>query len=192
MATRRSTKQKRELIVVCGPPASGKTTLANLVSTRSGFLHLSSDFVGRSLINQLTVPFSEAPEEVFRAARGAMFAVWQCALPLGIGCIHDATVPNVGAWKSLREIANQAQARLSGIILDAPDCTLIERAISRSQEVQVRPFDANHMRAEAEAARKTYTTEVPLLVDQFLHLDSQASDPNSLCEAVVKFLQVRD
>jgi predicted kinase len=191
MVTSRSEERKRDLIVVCGPPASGKTTLATLVSARTGFLHLSSDFVGQSLVSQLTLPFSGGPDEVFLAARGAMFAVWRRALPLGIGCIHDATVPNVDAWKSLREISHQVEARLTAIILDAPDGILLERASARILSAQVRPFDVEHMQTEARAARKTYANVAPLLVDRTLRLDTTGNNPDDLCETVIEFLRGR-
>lgn len=187
-----SPEPKRELIVICGPPASGKTTLADRVSTRTGFLHLSSDHVGRAIVGQLSSPFPGKPDEVFRAARGAMFAVWQLALPMGIGCIHDATVPHVGAWKDLRDIADRAEARLSGIILDAPDWVLLRRASARTQTVQVRPFNADHLRDESKVARETYANYVPSLVDRTLRLDTQARSPDDLCAEVLEFLDVRD
>lgn len=188
MGTNSCKERQRELIVICGPPASGKTTLASLVSARTGFLHLSSDFVGHSIVKQLTVPFFGSSDEVFRAARGAMFAVWRRALPLGIGCIHDATIPNVGAWKSLRELSLQSGARLTAVILDAPDHILLERAAARNQSAQVRPFDVEHVRTEAQTARTTHIIDTPSFVDRIFRLDTSSTGPDELCEAAIKFL----
>lgn len=65
----------RRFVVVSGPPASGKSTLAPAIADRLGLPLLAKDVIKDALMSVLPVPDVAASQELGRAAVAAMLAL---------------------------------------------------------------------------------------------------------------------
>lgn len=72
----------RVYVIVDGPPASGKSTLAPLLAERLGLPLIAKDTIKDALMSQLDVPDVAASRTIGRAAVTAMLAV-AAASPIG-------------------------------------------------------------------------------------------------------------
>lgn len=146
---------RARLLVVCGPPGVGKTTLSSEIMHQGSALALSSDLIATTLKRGLPGLYDISPDEALVAAGECMIAIWRQALSVGVTCIHDATIPSISVWKDLRRACDDVRARMDVIQLDASDPILIARASDRFDS-HVRPFSASLIVAEAARARLTY------------------------------------
>ncbi|MGQ4268609.1 AAA family ATPase [Nocardiopsis changdeensis] len=143
------------LIVVCGPPGSGKSTLSGKISLDCGALGISSDVMGLAVISGVRDGSLLSEVQALQAGRSVMFEVWRRALPINVPCLHDATIPSFSTWEELRCLCDEASATLDVVQLDASDDDLCLRA-SRRQSPQVKKFDRLELLREADRARNTY------------------------------------
>lgn len=126
------------LIVVCGPPASGKSHLAQALAERSGFAHLSSDLTRKHLVGV-------RPTD--RAAASAYSPEWNARtyaelgrravreLAAERGAIVDATFRHLADRQSFAAGLGGARAPLF-IECQAPRAVLAERAGHRAHDPQ--------------------------------------------------------
>lgn len=126
------------LIVVCGPPASGKSYLARALAERSGFAHLSSDLTRKRLVG--VSPTQRADAEAYSQewnertyAELGRRAASECAA--GRGAIVDATFRHLADRQSFAAGFGMARPPLF-IECQAPRSVLAERAGHRSADPQ--------------------------------------------------------
>ena len=166
-------------LVVCGPPASGKSSLAEAIGRRSGFAVLSSDRVRKE---GLGLPARErAPEPAYgAAARAAVYAELgrraQVALDAGGGVIVDATFGDPELRASFfGELTTAQRGRLRAVECRAPLAVLAVRA----READRGASDAGPAVAERLARSFQPVTELEparvTAVDGMLHAARQVT-----------------
>ncbi len=135
----RLTWQAREplTIIVCGPPASGKSHLARGLAARSGRVVLSSDETRKGLAG--LVPTERAPEEAYshRAGERTYTELGRLAAERVVadrgGVIVDATFRRSS---DRRAFATAFAARAPSVVVEcrAPGAILQARALTRESE----------------------------------------------------------
>jgi uncharacterized protein len=147
------------LIVVCGLPATGKSTIALALAERSGFELFNSDVIRKRLAGRAPADRAAADYGAGIYSRELTAATYQAlldeasrALRAGNGAIIDATFKDVAERERLRDLA-----RRMGAPIAFAECVLVaEQARRRLAERAARPdavSDANwdiykHYKAE--------------------------------------------
>jgi predicted kinase len=125
------------VLVFCGLPASGKSTLAEEISRRSGLPQLSSDVIRKDLTG---TPLTERGSSEIYEARFTMLTYDDLlveALELidaEGGAIVDATFGQRLRRRVLADAAHRSGARVLFCECRAPEAVLKERATAREQQ----------------------------------------------------------
>ncbi|MBF4996677.1 AAA family ATPase [Nocardia sp. BSTN01] len=176
------------MIIVCGPPGSGKTTLSGDLCERFRLLGFSTDEIGVAIRSAMLDYAAVTATEYLQSARAALLLLWRKALRLNISCLHDATIPSPETWHILAEVAASAEAKFYVIQLDADQDTLFERAATRTSN-QVRRFDRAHIALESEVARVTYSSTLPAVADRYIVIDTSRLSCRQVVDAAAGFLR---
>jgi predicted kinase len=125
-----------KLLIVCGKIGSGKTTVARLLSARTGFAVLSSDVTRKGLLGvhpeqSATSSYRAGAysEEMTRKTYASLWADAKQTLSGGDGVIIDATFADSEHRRRFIELANQRQVPLLFI-----ECRSTEENIRRRLE----------------------------------------------------------
>jgi aminoglycoside phosphotransferase family enzyme/predicted kinase len=122
------------VLVCCGLPASGKSTLADEVSRRSGLAHLSSDMIRKELAG---TPVTKHGAAEIYGARFTMLTyddllVETLELLDSVGgAVVDATFGQRHRRRVLADAAHRSGARVLFCECRAPEAVLRERAVAR-------------------------------------------------------------
>jgi predicted kinase len=151
------------VLVVCGPPATGKTTLARAVSELSGMTHVSSDVVRKARLGLHST--ERAPESAYthEASLQTYRAIGEhtaAALAMGRGAVIDATMGDAKARAALRDGIGRAAGRLWYVECRAPAAEVERRARARETE-PMRESDATAALAARLGAQWEPLDEVP-------------------------------
>jgi predicted kinase len=114
------------LIIVCGLPGSGKTTLAEALSRRVGAVHISSDAVRKEMFPR-PVYSDEEKGKVY----GELASRARRLLSEGRKVVVDATFYKKGQREAMRAIADEAKVQLRTILCSLPDETVRKRLMGR-------------------------------------------------------------
>jgi predicted kinase len=122
-------------VVVSGPPASGKSTLAPVLARELGLALVAKDTIKDALMSVLPVPDLEASRQIGRGAVAAMLAV-AAASPVG-------TVVESSFHRSL---ATEALGALPGVVIEifcrCDEATAAARYRARAGTRHAGHFDA--------------------------------------------------
>ena len=102
-------------VVVSGPPASGKSTLAPVLARDLGLPLVAKDTIKDALMSELAVPDVEASQQLGRAAVAAMLAV---GAESPVGAVIESNF--------YRSVAVERLGRLPGTVVEV-FCLAIER-----------------------------------------------------------------
>jgi predicted kinase len=94
-------------VVVSGPPASGKSTLAPVLARELGLPLVAKDTIKEALMSVLPVPDVESSRQLGRAAIAAMLAV---AAESSGGAVIDCNLR--------RSLATETVSRLPGLVIE--------------------------------------------------------------------------
>jgi uncharacterized protein len=152
-----------QLIAVCGPPATGKSTLARELCAHSGMVHVSSDVVRKARMG--LAPTDRAPAAAY--GRDATLATYRelgehaaAAFFSGRGAVIDATLGEPAARDALRGGLGPAAAHLGYVECRVPAAEAAAR--SRARELDAgRVSDATAEIAARLAATWAALDEVP-------------------------------
>lgn len=125
---------KAVYVVVSGPPASGKSTLAPFLASELGLPLLAKDTIKDALMSVLRVPDVEASRQLGRGAVAAMLAV---AAESSIGAVIESNFYRSVAAQSLRELPGQVVE----VFCRCPKAIALERYRARSGSRHAGHFD---------------------------------------------------
>ena len=152
-----------QLIAVCGPPASGKSTLARELCAQSAMAHVSSDVVRKA---RAGLPATErAPATAYE--HEATLATYRelgeraaATLAAGHGAVVDATLGDRAARDALRDGLGAAAAQLRCVECRVPAAEAARRARARERDAG-RESDATAEVAARLATAWAALDEVP-------------------------------
>lgn len=124
----------RMVLAVCGPPATGKTTLAAALCAESGMVHVSSDVVRKARLGlgaPERAPTSAYTREVSMATYQALGEHAAAALGTGRGAVIDATLGDPEARAALRAGLGQAANEVVYVECRVPAAEAQRRALAR-------------------------------------------------------------
>ena len=127
-----------QVIAVCGPPASGKSTLARALCAQSEMAHLSSDVVRKARIG--LAPTDRAPAAAYghEATLATYHELGQraaAAVSAGRGAVVDATLGDPAARDALRDgMGLPTAARLRYVECRVPAAEAARRARARQRD----------------------------------------------------------
>ncbi len=132
--------QKRRVIILFGPPGSGKGTQASRLASHFGWVHISTGDVFRRHIRQQTElgqkvqQYIEAGQLVPDAITVAMLQEEMQRHPRAQGFILDGFPRTIAQAEALDTMLQSNGMEVDGLIaLDVPESELIERIQIRSQ-----------------------------------------------------------
>ena len=152
------------LVLVCGLPGAGKSTLAKAIAEKRGAAYISSDAVRREALDERTY----SPEEKFRVY-DAMLRKAEAELKEGRGVVLDATFYRRELRGKAREAAERAGAGFRIIECTAEENLLKERMDARKGGLSEADFGI-YMKVKGEYEP---VEEGHLVVDTSLPLERQ-------------------
>jgi hypothetical protein len=166
------------LLAVCGPPASGKSTLARALSEDSGMVHLSSDVVRKARIGLMPTeraPLSAYTPQTTLSTYRQLGRHAAAAFSTGRGAIIDATQADPAARAALRDGLGRTAERVAYVECRVPAAELRARARAR-EAIASRESDATVTVAERLAAQFAPLDEVPAAQHLVLRTDRDPDD----------------
>jgi predicted kinase len=167
------------LVITCGLPATGKSTLAKGVAARGGFEVLSSDIVRKELAG--VEPGEHRYEEfrrgiytseVTRQTYEALFERARELLEAGKPVVLDASFLRRDQRRAARRLAADAGAQFACLYLPIEDDEA-RRRITRRVKAGTDPSDARWQTYTAQKRRFQKPVEVP--PDRLITIDSSGS-----------------
>ena len=144
------------LIVVTGPPASGKTTVARVIARELRLPSISKDTLKETLFEE--IGWDDELEPKFeRAALALLFAVVEAQLEVGVSVVAESNFDSDSDVEPFRQLASEHDARILQLHLERPKELLLarfaERAASgrRHSAHRDHPRDIDEVRARLEA-----------------------------------------
>jgi predicted kinase len=128
-------------VVVSGPPASGKSTLAPVLACELDLPLIAKDTIKDALMSVLPVPDIETSRQIGRAAVHAMLAVAAASAP---GAVIESNFERSGAREDLRRLPG----RLIEVFCRCDTTIARERYQSRAGSRHAGHFDAVRTGAE--------------------------------------------
>jgi len=164
------------IIVVSGPPCSGKTTIADKLSTCLGFIHLEMDALRIRLL-----PESDHKETDRDIAYRAMHLIAELLLRVQKGVVLDATYTRRMQRLELRDLATRTGANLYLIQCSASSTHAVARFLQRCPGKHA-AIDLTPVKVAESEQRFTFVREALIL-----HTDK--GDVDECFSAVVSYLK---
>jgi len=162
------------LVIMCGYPYAGKTTLARQMESRLGFSRITVDDVLVDLGYSLEGPFSEADWQVIYTQAEEIL---KKLLAGGFSVIFDATNFTRGYRDKLRSIADSYQTRSIVVFVDTPVETIRERDRDRLDRHKAVDLDETIREFEPPAVdENVYVFSPDQAVDEVVHQICTAGD----------------
>jgi predicted kinase len=131
-------KKPPRLVLLCGLPASGKTTLARDLADAYGAVRLSQDEW------KLALGIDPFDEDLRVRLEGQLWVLAQRLLVLGTSVILEWGFWARSERDAIREVARSLGAIVELRFLDAPFDELVRRVVARTANGGI-PITANHM-----------------------------------------------
>jgi len=151
----RTTEHEPRLVLLCGLPAAGKTTLARELADRYGAVRLSADEW------KLALSIDPFDDDARVRLESQLLALTQRLLALGTSVILEW-----GFWSrverdELRELGRSVGAAVELHFLDVPYDELVRRVVDRTADGGI-PITADHMETYRVAFQPPTDEEVSL------------------------------
>src|SRR5690349_10825542 len=122
------------VVVVTGPPASGKTTLAELIASRCGLPLIAKDAIKETLFDSLGSGDGEWSKRLGRATFSLIIHFLEVELRAGRSAIVEANFDPRFAGPEFSRLREVVPFRLLQIHCDATQPTLLKRLSNRSSD----------------------------------------------------------
>ena len=119
------------LVIVIGPPASGKTTLAVPLACGLGLPLLAKDTIKEAVVDALGCDSVDRSRELGKAAFEVLFALAETQLEVGTGAVVEANFHADASGAGLSRLVARSSA--AGLFCWAPADVLIQRYTQRAQ-----------------------------------------------------------
>jgi predicted kinase len=160
------------MVVVSGPPGSGKTTVAVPLASALGLPLLAKDTVKEALMDRLGADSLERSRELGRAAFAVLFAVARSHLDAGAGLVLEANFGRGASERDLRPLVARSRAVL--VHCWAPRDVLVARFRDRAATRHPGHFDLVRLDGEPPWLRPP-ASQAPELEVPCLGIDTTAA-----------------
>jgi predicted kinase len=145
--TRAPTARPPRLVVVTGPPASGKTTLARAIADELGWPLLAKDQIKETLFETLGIGDRDWSHRLGAASMELLTRLVRGQLEAGRSVVAEA---------NFRWPGELPECRVVQVFCDAPPDVLLERIRSRRRHPGHLEDDPEHLAAVEESLRTEY------------------------------------
>jgi predicted kinase len=121
------------IVVVTGPPASGKTTVAEAVAGALGLPLIAKDPIKEVLFESLGVEDVESSKRLGRAVYPLLFHLLEQQLRAGRACVLEANFDHAAASEELGRLQARLAFRALQIVCDAAPAVLLARYSGRTR-----------------------------------------------------------
>lgn len=133
------TEAKHKILLLGGPPGSGKTALARRLSARFHMPHLEPDFFAEELFK---CPDNPAGLDLYRVGYDLVFTLAPSLLKAEIPCIVDANMGRDFSWEYVARLKKDFPDLLElPLILECPREICSQRLTERFNAATRRTFD---------------------------------------------------
>src|SRR5262249_41063453 len=119
------------LVIISGPPAAGKTTLAGLIARGLGLPLLAKDTIKEAVVDALGCDSVDRSRELGRAAFVVLYGLAETQLEVGTGAVVEANFHAGASVAGLSRLV--ARSRAAGVFCWAPVDVLMQRYGQRAQ-----------------------------------------------------------
>jgi predicted kinase len=142
----------RLLVVVSGPPASGKTTVSRALAEALGIPHVARDAIKENLFDTLGTGDREWSRQLGRASWSLLLRVMDWVLATGgPALVENNFLPDAG--DEIRQYLRDHRYRAVEVVCEAPTDVLLERFRNRAQDGSRHPGHVDHIPARLEEFR---------------------------------------
>lgn len=171
------------LIIVNGPPASGKSTLAEQIAAQMRLPYISKDALKEELFDNLGVIERTISRKLGEASMRLMYRVAERILEAGGGVVIEANFYRGVSEEELARLAHMARARI--IHCEAPKETITERYVERAEAGERHPVHGDSNTVDDLEEKLEEGTFEPLDLDiPMMRVDTTEEYTPSVAEIV--------
>jgi len=175
--------QRPLLVIVNGPPASGKSTLGEQIAVELRLPFLSKDAIKEELFDSLGVIERTISRKLGETSMRLMYTVAGSILDAGTGVVIEANFFRGVSEGDLSSLAARADAVI--VHCDAPKDTIKERYVERAQEGDRHPVHHDSKNVDDLEEQLQEGTYEPLNLDlPTIHVDTTDDYDPSVAEIV--------
>lgn len=141
------------LIIVSGPPASGKTTIGRQLARELGLPFFAKDAFKELLADDLQVAGLTWSKALGSASFEILFLIAEAQLEAGKPVVIEGNFSGVQASERLRSILRQTRAHVVQVNVAAEGELLLQRYEERDDEGERHPIHLDRPRSQADAFR---------------------------------------
>jgi predicted kinase len=167
------------VVIISGPPCSGKSTLANKLSRRFSLPLVMKDEIKETLFDELGIEDREWSKKLGKVSYKVLFALLRQIVSSGASCIVESNFSNQYDTDNFLEIKNTSPFQVVQIQCKTDGKLLLERFKKRSLSSERHPGHLDHNNIEEFRQLLLKGKLTPLDIDgELLWFDS--SDVNNL------------
>jgi predicted kinase len=181
-----TSSQQPLVVIISGPPASGKTTLAMRLASELGMPFVSRDAYKELLFDKLGWSDRAWSRKLGGASWELLYQVLDLLLTASAACVVEANFHEALSGDRLRRLQQRHAFRTVQVICQTDDATLLARFQARSTNGSRHPGHVDHLnRAELEERLRKRLDYSPGLVGQQILFDTTQFDEQRLATLLI-------